>query len=394
MTIAYPKAGEHNIYSDLMQEFVLGNHKVFIACSCERRNNKETDLTIEEGKNVLRIKTGNMTGNINIIEKGISTLLIESAFIKAINKFFVNTKFDLIIYSTPPITFVRAVQYFKNRDKAYTYLLLKDIFPQNAVDIKLMNNSSLIYCYFRNKERKLYSISDFIGCMSQANVEYILDKNHELDIIRVEICPNSIATTAIINIDNLHRKKYNIPDDCVVFVYGGNLGRPQGVDFIIECLKKNMNLVNRFFIICGQGSDYYKLETFFSNMKPNNALLFKMLPKSEYDDLLLCCDVGLIFLDHRFTIPNFPSRLLSYMEYSMPVLACTDRNTDIGEILQRGNFGWWCESNNSDGFSEIINRICLQKNEISLYGNNAREYLEENYTSKTSYEIIMRHFVE
>lgn len=89
-------------------------------------------------------------------------------------------KFDLIIYSTPPITFQRAVEYVKERDNAQTYLLLKDIFPQNAVDIGILSKNGwkgLIYKYFRKKEKKLYGISDRIGCMSEANCKYILSHN-------------------------------------------------------------------------------------------------------------------------------------------------------------------------------------------------------------------------
>ena len=55
------------------------------------------------------------------------------------------------------------------------------------------------------------------------------------------------------------------------------------------------------------------------------------------------CDVGLIFLDKRFTIPNFPSRLLSYMQASMPVLAATDVNTDIGKVIEEGESDIGCE---------------------------------------------------
>ena len=393
MTIAYPKAGERNIYADLMQEFKLNNHKVYIACTNERRHNLNTAITVEDGKNVLRIRTGNLTGNINMIEKGVTTLSIESAFISAIKKYFQNIHFDLIIYSTPPITFVRAVQYFKNRDNAKTYLLLKDIFPQNAVDINLIKRDGLLYRYFRKKERKLYLISDFIGCMSQANVDYVLNENGDINASKIEVCPNSIIPYEIDIADKMEGKnKYNIPTNCTLFVYGGNLGKPQGVDFILECLTENMNKNDRFFIICGNGSEYQKLEVFFAEMEPENALLLKMLPKLEYDEILKCCDVGLIFLDHRFTIPNFPSRLLSYMEHSIPVLACTDKNTDVGEVILHGNYGWWCESKDSNEFRKLVDKICLLNKDLNFYGNNAREYLVNNYTANISYEIIMKHF--
>ena len=393
MTIAYPKIGEHNIYSDLMQEFERNGHQIYIACSNEKSNGQQTVVNEEEGKNVLRIRTGNLTGDVTLIEKGLATISLEGAFIKAIKTYFQGIKFDLIIYSTPPITFARAVAYFKKRDNAKTYLLLKDIFPQNAVDIGLMKANSMFHRYFRSKEKKLYSHSDYIGCMSQANVNFILKHNPDIPPDSVEVCPNSILPIESDRCDKLSfRAKYKIPDNCTTFIYGGNLGKPQGIDFVVECLHNNMNLYDRFFIICGKGAEYHKLEKFYKERKPNNMLLINGLPKKDYDELVTGCDVGLIFLDHRFSIPNFPSRLLSYMEYAMPVVACTDANTDIGQVICDGEFGWCCKSNDSASFKAIIDSICSSRDELSVYGDNARNNLEENYTVSKSYEIIMRHF--
>ena len=59
----------------------------------------------------------------------------------------------------------------------------------------------------------------------------------------------------------------------------------------------------------------------------------RSLPKADYETIVASCDVGMIFLDHRFTIPNFPSRMLSYMKAKIPILAVTDPNTDVGMRL-------------------------------------------------------------
>lgn len=394
MTIAYPKAGEHNIYTDLMREFVKHHHNVYIACSNEKRNNCQTAISDEDGMNVLRIRTGNLTGNVHLIEKGLSTLRVEGTFIRAIKEYFKAVTFDLILYSTPPITFAKAVRCFKKRDNARSYLLLKDIFPQNAADIGMMKNESLLYHYFRGKEKKLYAFSDFIGCMSKANVDYLIRHNPDITAGKAEVCPNSIIPSGHVDIDKKAIKaQYQIPDEAIVFMYGGNLGKPQGIDFFIQCLDKNLNRSDRYFVICGNGADYPKLEAFCNEKKPQNIRLIKMLPKADYDRVLRSCDVGLIFLDHRFTIPNFPSRLLSYMEYAIPVLACTDKNTDVGKVIEDGGFGWWCESNDSEGFLRLIDNICISDTKLSEYGSNARQYLEDNYTAEKSYEIIMKHFM-
>ena len=380
---------QNSLYTDLLREIKKHGHNVYVVSPLEKRFNKETKLSTEADIEILRVKIGNIQ-KTNIIEKGISTILIEPQFKNAIKKYFAFVKFDLVIYTTPPITFANVIKFVKKRDGAKSYLLLKDIFPQNAVDLGMFSKSSPIYKFFRNKEKSLYKLSDSIGCMSQANVDFVLKHNPYIDKNKVHISPNSVEFLDK-NIDaetkeNI-RKKYGVPTDKKVFIYGGNLGKPQDIPFVIECLKANENKDDRFFVICGTGTEYPKLKAYIETDKPKNVLVINGLPKDEYETFVASADVGLIFLDHRFTIPNCPSRMLSYMQNKMPVIACTDKATDIGSIIENGGFGWWCESVDADEFVKMCDKACTA--DLALMGENAKKYLAENYSAKRSYEIIM-----
>lgn len=382
---------QKGIYADLLRKFVNEGHNVVIAAPAERRMNEVTSLKKYDGYSVLRIKVGNLQ-KTNIIEKGISTVLLESQFLSAVKKYCNDIRFDLVMYSTPPITFSRVIDFVKKRDNAKSYLLLKDIFPQNAVDLGMFSKGSIFYKYFRSKEKQLYKQSDYIGCMSQANVDYIIKHNPWIRPEIVHISPNSIEPTEV-NKDRERRfavrEKYHIPQNDTVFVYGGNLGKPQGIPFIIECLKANADKQDRFFVISGTGTEYSKLKEYVDKCAPENVLLINGLPKDEYEELVTACDVGLIFLDKRFTIPNFPSRLLAYMQNGMPVIACTDINTDIGDAVESGGFGWKCVSDNADNFTNAAETAIAS--DLLAMGENARAALLENYTVDKSYEIIMEY---
>lgn len=389
---------EHTIYCDLLRYFRDMGHSIYTISPYEKRINLQTTYEEKNGIHMLHVRTGNVTGMVNLIEKGFAQLSLEPIFIKAIKKYYSNIKFDLVMYSTPPITFCNAIEYVKHRDNAKTYLLLKDIFPQNAVDIGLMKKSglkSVLYKFFRRKEKELYQISDFIGCMSQANVDYIIQHNPEINPDIVEICPNSIEVIDM-SVDKKTRedirKKYNIPLDKKVFIYGGNLGKPQGIEFMIECLRGQEKNKKVFFLIVGDGTEFRKIESYVNVDKPLNVKFMKRLPKEDYDKMVGACDVGLIFLDHRFTIPNFPSRLLSYMQAKIPVLAVTDSNTDVGKVLVDGGFGWWCESNNLDAFKRLISSI--ECTDLEIQKKLEFTYLVNNYSVEQGYNIIMKHFVK
>lgn len=413
--VQFNSLNERGIYTDLLREFTKHGHNVCAISPTEKRQNKPTCMVKEKNAKILRLQIGN-TQKTKVVKKGISTVLIEPQYKVAIKKYFSDVKFDLVLYSTPPITLVGAIEYVKKRDKAKTYLLLKDIFPQNAVDIGLMSTrglKGLLYKHFRKQEKKLYAISDRIGCMSQANVDYVL--NHNVEVKQrndtamkstgkpvVEVCPNSIEPIDMrISIEERKqlRDKYNIPQDKIVFVYGGNLGKPQGIPFMLECLDSQKANEQVYFLIIGSGTEYHLIEEYIKKNRPDNIALYNTLPKDDYDHLVAACDVGMIFLDYRFTIPNFPSRLLSYMQAKLPVLAVTDTNTDIGNVITgidkngikvHDPFGWRCWSNDSDEFNDNVKYVC--KCEMEQYSDNVYDYLRTNYTVKLSYNIIMKGF--
>ena len=116
-------------------------------------------------------------------------------------------------------------------------------------------------------------------------------------------------------------------------MYGGNLGKPQGLDFLLDSIKSTVRL-DVFYLIIGSGTEYVRIQKWFEFNQPKNAMLINNLPKLEYDKLLSVCDVGLIFLSPNFTIPNYPSRLLSYLEMKLPVITATDIHTDIGKDIE------------------------------------------------------------
>lgn len=384
---------ERNIYTDLLREFVKNGHNVSVISPVEKRKGVNTHIINEKNARILKLQIGN-TQKTNIIEKGISTVMIEPIFKRATKRYFSSIKFDLILYTTPPITLVSAIEYVKKRDNAKTYLLLKDIFPQNAVDIGMLKKTGIkgiLYKHFRNQEKKLYRASDRIGCMSQANVDYVIKHNLDVDPSKVEVCPNCIEVidkSVKEEARNAIRTRYGIPLDKKVFVYGGNLGKPQGIPFLIKCLHKCKDIDGAYFLIVGDGTEYGLLEEYVNKHHQKNLKLMKRLPKEDYDTMVAACDVGMIFLDHRFTIPNFPSRLLSLMQAKLPVLAVTDPNTDIGKVIVEGNFGWWCESNSMKTFDTLLEKAI--KSNKSYLGENAYNYLINNYTANIGYEIIMK----
>lgn len=126
------------IYTDLMRKFRDKGNEVYIIYPRERRLGLPTEVSHKGKVHLLGIKTLNLT-KTNLIEKGLGQVMLERQFKSALEKYYGKIKFDVILYSTPPITFTKVIRYVKRQNpKAMSYLLLKDIFPQNAVDLGIL----------------------------------------------------------------------------------------------------------------------------------------------------------------------------------------------------------------------------------------------------------------
>ena len=392
LTIAYRiDPNDRNLYTDLFDEIASRGNDVMVFCSDESRIRGKPAEGFRGKVRIIQIPTGRIT-KTNKLTKAVNTVFLERRFISAI-KNSPYRGFDLLIYSTPPITFEKVIRFLKERDHCSTYLLLKDIFPQNAVDIGLIKDGGFIYKRFRNKEKKLYSLSDHIGCMSQANVEYLLAHNPEIPPEKVHVNPNSIRPTPedAMQCNKELLKEYGISESSLKLIYGGNLGKPQGIDFLLAVLKALSEKKDVYTLIVGDGTEYDKLLHFLQKENISNAKLLKALPKDIYLSLLPCMNVGLIFLDHRFTIPNFPSRVLDYLNASLPVIAAVDFSTDLGKIIYQNGAGLYCESNDVNAFLQCVDKMRDKEFRISC-GRAAKELVLRHFNVALSADNLLSYF--
>ncbi len=382
---------KRGIYPDLINHFIAQGHHVTVLSPVERREKNAGEIVYGKGYTNIRYKTLNNT-KTNYVEKLISTLVIDVLLKNAIKKHVVSP-IDILVCATPPITLTSTIRFVKKRFNVPCYLLLKDIFPDNVADLELIKRSSFIYKLFRRKEKRLYELADYIGCMSPANVKYLMQHNPEISASKVEVNPNTI-NPILPQLDALKkeylRKKYKVLDKSLVFFYGGNLGKPQMISFLIEMIESNMDNPLVHFFIIGNGTDFSKIQKWNQRFICKNLTLLSFVPKAEYDDLINIADIGIVLLDNRFKIPNFPNRILSYMENNLPVLLATDVNTDIGQMAVDNGFGLWAESGNLKDVNAIISEfVSMPSSKLKTMGLNGNKLLKADFSVERSYELII-----
>lgn len=394
ISIAWPEPGQKNLYTDLMQEFIRNGNIIDVVGTQSSDKETKFELRKENEINVLRVYSP-MIRKASYFRKIVSLLTLGSRLREAIENTFKDKQYNLIIAPTPPITLSGLYVRLKRKYAAPFYLLLKDIWPQGSVDLGVFRRNSLPWWYFRKHEIRIYKTADYIGCMSPKGVEYVRNKNQFIATDKIEVCPNSICPIHkdLIRSENDRsiREKYNIPQEACVFIFSGNLGIGHGLHFALEAISNMADYPKAFFIFGGSGTQYKYLEQRLAETKLANVLLYSWLPSEDYKKIMATVDVGLIFL-YKYTSPQFPSRLLSYLEFSKPVLCAVNNSTDIGAIVESSGCGLSVDHGDIEAFISAVKSFSDDQMSRENMGKLGRTLLEDQYTVSHSYNIIMSHF--
>lgn len=372
-----------NMYTTLVREFHRHGHEIVVVAP----GNKKTGVYQEDKIDVLRVKTFPLKNVIHYL-KGFSNLLLPLQYYRALKKFYPSMYYDAIITQTPPITLTDLVSKIKRISRAQVYLILRDIFPKNAVDLGFLRKSSLLYKFFRAKEKLLYQIADHIGCMSEGNIRYILEHNPEVNHNKLHELKNfQIPFNASNDSAEDLRKRYDLIGRFVV-VFGGNMGKPQQLENVLRLALSVQDYSDIMFLLIGEGVEMKRIERMVKEKDITNVIIKSSLPKNDYQALLSVCQVGLISLHINFTIPNIPSKSLDYFNIGIPVLASLDYATDFGKIIDDNKLGFWAYADQPDRLKERL--LVLYKNEDlrKELGKNARTYFLKNLTPQIAYNTV------
>lgn len=316
---------DRGIYADMVKEFIKRGHHVDYYFPHSRNFNAKGD---NYSLNSILLKQKYQKIN-NFIFKLFSYVLLDFKLSKIISKSI--KTYDLLILVTPSIFQLKIIKSFKKRfPNSKTLLLLKDIFPDNALDLNILNKRFflfLVYNFFKKIEYKLYNNVDKIGVMTELNKVYILDRfpQHKNKIF---ISYNSIQFYDIPRIKN--RIDLGIDNNKIIITFIGNIGLPQDPIAIKRIIESSSDDV--FFIIIGSGAKDFKL----ANISKTKLLFINdQLDQLIIDQYLINSNYGLILLNSKFKVPNFPSKLLSYLNANLPILAITNENNDLKELIEK-----------------------------------------------------------
>lgn len=384
--------------TDLSDEFHRQGHQVTVIMPLERKYNQDTHLVIKDiNYEILYVRTGNFFNLNSKLEKVITIFTITRELLKGIMHHYGNRQFDLIITRAPFLGEPKLIVPLKRHFKCPAYLLLFDIFPQTAWDMNIIRHK-IVYDFFKYKEKKMLSQFEAIWCTSPGNARYMLSQHKELTSGQIQWIYNFGQIKPAPIIDKLKiRESMGYSDKDFIALFGGNMGIPQKLENLLYLADKAKALEHAKFLFVGIGTEKKRIELMAKDMNLLNIKFIDYLPREEYERITASCDIGLVSLNERFTVPNFPSKTTDYYKLSLPILASLDNSAaeDYGRIIQdeiRG--GLYAPAGD---ISALFAQFETMYNNPSLcyeMGKNGRKFYEQELdVCKTCKKIVDKYYM-
>jgi glycosyltransferase involved in cell wall biosynthesis len=320
---------------DLAQELIRQGHEPTVIIPAANLPQRWA-LDHVDGVEVLRLRAP-QTKDIGHARRAIAEFRLPYAMRRGLSTSpLAATRWDGIAWYSPTIFFGPLIRWLKKRSGCRTYLILRDLFPDWAVDTGVMRRGPAYYL-LKLVERQQYRAADVIGVQTPANLPY-LERWSQDGARRIEVLHNWLAVNEaqagaeLAVFRRLERK--------TVFVYAGNMGQAQGMDCMIELAEALREQTDAVFLFIGRGSDVPRLKRLAEARSLGNVIFHEEVEPAELPGILARCDIGLLALDPRHTTHNIPGKFLTYLNSRLPVLARVNPGNDLIEMIDTRSVGF------------------------------------------------------
>lgn len=337
------------------------------------------------GVTILRCRTPS-TKDIGYVRRTINELRLPHAMLRALRESPLrDVRWDGVIWYSPSIFLAPIVRALRNESRCRSYLILRDIFPEWAVDMGLMKRG-LAYRFFKAIEHSQHAVADTIGVQTPGNLAYLSDwarqPGRELEVLHNWLADAPIGECSIsVAKGKLAGRK--------IFVYAGNMGVAQGIGVFIDLAERMRDRGDIGFLFVGRGSDAARLAALAESRGLDNVLFQDEIDPAEIPGLLAQCHVGVVALDLRHKTHNIPGKFLTYTQAGLPVLARINPGNDLESLISTERVGRVCTGGGADLLQDLAEQLLADPAELRAAGERGRRLWERLFTPSMAVRQIV-----
>ena len=370
---------------DLAREFVRQGHNltVLLPSADIRRPWQVEDY---DGARVVRLAAPR-TKDIGYVRRTFGECLMPYAMLRNLRRSpLAAERWDGVVWYAPTIFLAPVAQALKRRSRCRSYLIIRDIFPEWAVDMGLMGRG-LPYRFFDAVARYQYSVADVIGVQTPGNVPYFANwaarPGRRLEVLQNWLGPTAAVPCSIALAQTPLAGRR-------VFVYAGNMGVAQGMGILLDLAERLRDNTDVGFLFVGRGSDAHRLRDDARRRSLANVVFYDEIHPDEIPGLYRQCHVGLVSLDSRHKTHNIPGKFLTYMQSGLPTLASVNPGNDLVDLIHGERVGRAVTDASADTLAVAARDLLVALGHDPGYPTRCMELSKRLFSADTAVRQIVR----
>lgn len=383
----HPSSAAVQMY-DLAKEFVNQNYEVTILAANPHIEGNYSIKSVE-GIQIIYLKTLK-TKDTNYIRRFFSELYMPFSMIKNLKKTkFHHYKWDYLIWYSPSIFHGPLVNHIKKLCNIKSYLIIRDIFPEWALDLGLLKEG-FIYNFLKIIANYQYSLADTIGIQSPGNEVYFKNWHQKYPNRKIELLNNWLGNKSIkpcsININD------TVLSGRKIFVYTGNIGIAQDMSILMKLSKSFKHRKDIGFLFVGRGDNLKFIKKYAIDNNLTNTLIFDSINPDEIPNLLSQCHVGMLSLNVKHNTHNIPGKFLSYIQAGLPVIASVNPGNDLVKLINDNSVGEVVTNHSLDDLIKKTQKLFINTDFADKTSNRSLDLFKQLFSSSSAVNVIKKHF--
>ncbi len=298
---------------------------------------------------------------------------IASSMIRAV----VRKRPDVLLVISPPLGLAVPAILLSRLWKTPYVFDVEDLQPDSAADLGMLPSWALKLLYKLEKEAYRHAglVTTLTPSMRQRIVEKGIPENKvELIEPRMDDSLTGISPQEAL----AFRQKYGL-DDKFLVTYSGNMGVKQGLDVIVDAAAMNSLDDSMLFLFVGNGTDRDRIRRRATQMKLHNARFLPVLDETDFRGLIAASGICLVTQQQSVSEVAFPSKIVTYLAASRPIVASVNPNSEVARITQESGAGKVVQAEDAKALSAAIHE--LRNEDLRELGENARTYASLRWSS-------------
>lgn len=268
---------------------------------------------------------------------------------------------------------------------------VKDLYPESLVIQERLKPDQWFYKFLLWIDKWIADQADELIVLSE-NFARGYTQVRQIDPAKVHVIPDWVDQNSIVLLDkNVYRKEAGISPDAFVIGYGGNIGKAAGVEIIIEAISRIKTEKEMVLIIAGSGTQLSICQKLAEGITNARILFHSPWAPDETSKVLAAADTLFLPTQGTQSIVSVPSKLLSYLLASKPVLAVVLPESDTAQVIEDADCGWIVPPDNLDLLVQKIEEAAsLPAKALEEMGLAGREYALKNFATETTLPKVIQ----